>query len=50
MDMGFAGVPHVDELALDAEGLVPAPVRTDDRAVQDHMRKALVAGPFQRLA
>ena len=50
MGMGFAGIPHVDELALDADSLLPAPVRRDDRAVQDHMRKALVTGPLQRLA
>jgi hypothetical protein len=50
MGMGFAGIPHVDELASDADSLLPAPVRRDDRAVQDYMRKALVTGPLQRLA
>ena len=48
--MGFAGVPQVDGLAADAEGLLPAPVRRDDRAVQDHVRQAFLAGPFQGLA
>jgi hypothetical protein len=37
-----AGVRHVDDLALNAEGLLPAPVSRDDRAVQDHVRQALV--------
>ena len=48
--LGFAGVPQVDGLASDAEGLLAAPVRRDDRAVQDHVRQAVLAGPFQGLA
>ena len=48
--MGLAGVPQVDGLAADADGLLPAPVAGDDLAVQDHVRKPLVPGPFQRPA
>ena len=44
-----ARVPQVDELAVDADGLLPAPVRRNYLAVQDHMRKALLPGPFQSL-
>ena len=49
MGVRLAGVPQVDDLAFDADGLLPAPVTGDDRAVQDHMREALVLGPLQRL-
>ena len=48
--VGLAGVPQVDDLAFHADGLLPAPVGGDDLAVQDHVREALVPGPFQRLA
>ena len=50
MGMGFAGVPQVNGLAADAEGLLPAPVGRDDRAVQDHVRQAFLAGLVQGLA
>ena len=42
-------VPHVDDLALDAVGLLAAPVGGNDLAVQDHERHAFGPGPFQRL-
>ena len=48
--MGFAGVPQVDDLALDADGRLFAPVTRDDLAVQDYVREPLIPGPFQRLA
>ena len=50
VNMSLAGVPHVDDLAADAEGLLPTPVARNDRAVQDHVRKPLGPGPFQRRA
>ena len=50
MGVRLAGVPQVDDLALDADSRLFAPVTRDDLAVQDHVRKALVLGPLQRLA
>jgi hypothetical protein len=47
--MRLAGVPHVDELTLDAEGLLAAPVLRDDRRPGSRA-ETLVTGPFQRLA
>jgi hypothetical protein len=40
---------RVDGLAADADGRLPAPVGGDDRAVQDHVREAVLPGPLQRL-
>jgi hypothetical protein len=50
MSMSFAGIQQVNGLATDADGLLAAPVRQDDRAVQDHVRQAFLAGSFQGLA
>jgi hypothetical protein len=47
---GLAGVPQVDDLALDAAGRFFAPVAGDDLAVQDYVGKALLPRPFQGLA
>jgi len=46
----LARIPQVDDLALDADGRLFAPVAGDDRAIQDHMREPVVPGAFQRLA
>jgi hypothetical protein len=48
--VGLAGIPQVDDLALDTAGGFFAPVAGDDLAVQDHMGKALLSRSFQRLA
>ena len=48
--MRLPGVPQVDDLAFDADGRLFAPVAGDDLPVQDHVGKALVPGPLQRLA
>ena len=48
--MSLAGVPLVDFLPLLAGLLVRAPVRGDERAVQDEVGKSLLHGPFQGLA
>jgi len=50
MAVRLAGVPQVDDLAFYADSWFFAPVTGDDLPVQDHMRKALVFGPFQRFA
>lgn len=47
--VSLPGVPQVNGLALDAGGLLPAPVRGDDLAVRDHERGPLGHGPGQRL-
>src|SRR6202034_2222464 len=48
--VGLAGVPQVDDRALDAAGRFLAPVAGDDRAVQDLVGKAVLPRSFQRLA
>src|SRR5260370_35931126 len=48
--MRLARVPQVDDLALDADGGLLAPVAGDDLPVQDAVREPLVPGPLQRLA
>jgi hypothetical protein len=45
----LAGVPQVDGLAFHAGGLLPAPVRRDDLAVQDHECRAFGQGAGQGL-
>jgi hypothetical protein len=47
--MRLARIPQVDDLALDADGGLFAPVAGDDLSVQDHVRELLVPGPLQRL-
>src|SRR6185312_3043248 len=47
--MGLPRIPQVDGLALTAEGLLPAPVRVHDLAVQDQVRRALSQRPLQLL-
>ena len=47
--MGFPRVPQVDDLALSAEGFLPAPVSGHDLAVQDHVRRAPGQGALQCL-
>jgi len=44
----LARVARVDGFALDADGLLLAPVGKDDLAVGD-VRESLAFGPFQRL-
>jgi len=45
----LARVARVDGFALDADGLLLAPVGKDDLAVGDDVRESLAFGPFQRL-
>src|SRR5262249_30969658 len=40
MAVRLHGVPHVDDLAFDADGWLFASVGEDDRPVQDHMGQA----------
>jgi hypothetical protein len=47
--MGLAGIPQVDDLALDTAGGFFAPVAGDDRAVKDHVGEALLPCSLQRL-
>jgi len=48
--MRLPRIPQVDDLALEADGRLFAPVAGDDLPVQDHVREPLVPGPLQRLA
>ena len=47
--MSLPRVPQIDDLALAADGFLPAPVRVHDLAVQDQVRHPLGQGPLQRL-
>jgi hypothetical protein len=48
--MSLSGVPLIDLLSLLAGLLVRAPVRGDQRAVQDEVGKPLLSGLFQGLS
>src|SRR5437016_1245573 len=45
----FAGIPQIDELSLDADGLLAQAVAGEHLAVQDQMRQALGLGALQCL-
>jgi hypothetical protein len=47
--VGLAGESQVDDLAFHAESGFFAPASRDDLAVQDHVGKSVLPGPFQGL-
>lgn len=45
--VGLAGVPRVDGLALDTDGLLGAAIDRDQGAVQDHVRQPFGVGAVE---
>jgi hypothetical protein len=49
MSMCLPGIPQIDDLALDADRWLRAPVTHDDRAIEDDVRESAVLSPLQCL-